>query len=336
MEIKSYQNQAELLVKEYLLADSVIPYTSVICGICACKMVYDLTQLFSNVYFKSYPGLSKLQRTEWSNRSISTFHAIFITIMSLYFVFWSNLYSDHEYAGPITFRSSALSTFTLGVFDDIKKLICLAFSVKVSHQNEYHHDVSDPINVQSQPVSLIFHGCVLNHLAVGIKEKILQISLGYFLSDLAMIIWFYPFLGGMEYVLHHLLSVAGIANPMLTGEGQVYTFMVLISESTTPGINLRWYLDTAGMKRSRAYLINGVVMFVAWLVARILLFMYLFYHIYLHYDQPTAIFSSNQVKQVNSLGQLLISIVPLVLSVMNLMWFGKIIKGLMKTLAKRH
>lgn len=30
--------------------------------------------------------------------------------------------------------------------------------VKVSHQNEYHHDVSDPINVQSQPVSLIFHG----------------------------------------------------------------------------------------------------------------------------------------------------------------------------------
>ncbi|TYG92940.1 hypothetical protein ES288_A11G072000v1 [Gossypium darwinii] len=230
MEIKSYQNQAELLVKEYLLADSVIPYTSVICGICACKMVYDLTQLFSNVYFKSYPGLSKLQRTEWSNRS-------------------------------------ALSTFTLGI------------------------------------------------------------SLGYFLSDLAMIIWFYPFLGGMEYVLHHLLSVAGIANPMLTGEGQVYTFMVLISESTTPGINLRWYLDTAGMKRSRAYLINGVVMFVAWLVARILLFMYLFYHIYLHYDQ---------VKQVNSLGQLLISIVPLVLSVMNLMWFGKIIKGLMKTLAKRH
>ncbi|XP_040961638.1 TLC domain-containing protein 4 B isoform X3 [Gossypium hirsutum] len=242
MEIKSYQNQAELLVKEYLLADSVIPYTSVICGICACKMVYDLTQLFSNVYFKSYPGLSKLQRTEWSNRSISTFHAIFIAIISLYFVFWSNLYSDHEYAGPITFRSSALSTFTLGV-------------------------------------------------------------------------------------LHHLLSVAGIANPMLTGEGQVYTFMVLISESTTPGINLRWYLDTAGMKRSRAYLINGVVMFVAWLVARILLFMYLFYHIYLHYDQ---------VKQVNSLGQLLISIVPLVLSVMNLMWFGKIIKGLMKTLAKRH
>ncbi|XVF14436.1 hypothetical protein REPUB_Repub09cG0059800 [Reevesia pubescens] len=267
MEIKSYHNQAELLVKEYLLADSSIPYTSVICGICACKMAYDLTQLFSNVYFKSYPSLSKVQRTEWCNRSISTFHAIFITVMSLYFVFWSNLYSDHQYAGLITFRSSALSTFTLGV------------------------------------------------------------SIGYFLADLGMIIWFYPSLGGMEYVFHHLLSVAAIAYSMLSGEGQLYTFMVLISETTTPGINLRWYLDTAGMKRSRAYLINGVVIFVAWLVARILLFMYLFYHVYLHYDQ---------VKQIRSNGLLLIFVVPLVLSVMNLMWFGKIIKGLKKTLAKRQ
>ncbi|PPR92097.1 hypothetical protein GOBAR_AA28573 [Gossypium barbadense] len=225
MGIKSYRNPAELLVKEYLLADSFIPYTSIICGICACKMVYDLTQLFSSVYFKSYPSLPKIQRTEWSNRSISTFHAMFITAMSLYFVFWSNLYSDNQYAGMVTFRSSALSTFSLGA------------------------------------------------------------SVGYFLSDLGMIIWFYPSLGGMEYVLHHLLSLAAVAYSMLTGEGQLYTFMVLISETTTPGINLRWYLDTVGMKRSKAYLVNGVVIFVAWLVARVLLFMYLFYHIYLHYDQ---------------------------------------------------
>ncbi|KAE8675792.1 tetratricopeptide repeat protein 7A-like [Hibiscus syriacus] len=89
----------------------------------------------------------------------------------------------------------------------------------------------------------------------------------------------------MEYVIHHFLSIAAVAYSVLTGEGQLYTFMVLISETTTPGINLRWYLDTAGMKRSRAYLINGVVIFVTWLVARVLLFMHLFYHVYLHYDQ---------------------------------------------------
>lgn len=267
MEIKSYQNQAGALLKEYVLADSFIPYASIIGGLVACKMVYDLTQLISAVHFKSFSSLSKVQRNEWNNRSISTFHAIFITVMSLYFVFWSDLYSDELLAGFVTFRSSSLSTFSLGV------------------------------------------------------------SVGYFLADLGMICWFYPSLGGMEYVVHHLLSIAAVAYAMLTGEGQLYTYMVLISETTTPGINLRWYLDVAGMKRSGAYVMNGVVIFFAWLVARILLFIYLFYHIYLHYDQ---------VKQMHNIGLLLVVVVPSVLAVMNLMWFAKIIKGLKKTLTKRQ
>jgi len=39
MKFKSYQNRANLFVKEYLLADPLIPYTSIIGGIFACKMV---------------------------------------------------------------------------------------------------------------------------------------------------------------------------------------------------------------------------------------------------------------------------------------------------------
>ncbi|XP_010093181.2 transmembrane protein 56 [Morus notabilis] len=267
MVIKSYQNQAEQLLQEFALAEPVMPYISIIGAIFACKMVYDLTQLISSVHFKSYSSLSKVQRTEWNNRAMSTVHAVFITIMSLSLVFSSDLYSDDRLAGPVTLQSSPLSTFVLGV------------------------------------------------------------SVGYFIADLGMIFWFYPDLGGLEYVVHHLLSLASIAYAMLTGEGQLYTYMVLISETTTPGINLRWYLDTAGMKRSRAYVINGVVIFLSWLVARILLFLYLFYHVYLHYDQ---------VRQMHTFGQILVLVVPLVLSVMNLMWFAKIYKGMMKTLAKRQ
>ncbi|KAJ6953921.1 hypothetical protein NC652_005606 [Populus alba x Populus x berolinensis] len=204
MAMKSYQSHAELLVKEYLLADPLIPYTSIIGGICACKMVYDLTNLFSAVYFKSYSSLTKSQRIEWNNRAISTFHAVFIATMALYFVFCSDLFSDQFPGGLVTFQSSALSTFALGV------------------------------------------------------------SVGYFISDLGMIIWVYPSLGGMEYVIHHFLSMISVAYSMLTGEGQLYAYMVLISETTTPGVNLRWYLDIAGMKRSKAYLVNGVVIFFAW------------------------------------------------------------------------
>lgn len=101
----------------------------------------------SSFYFKSYSGLTKIQRTEWNNRcvhkfsdessfffqyllkvsiensdvffyfysGISTIHAIFIAAVSVYFVFLSDLYSDHQHTGVVTFRSSALSTFALGV-----------------------------------------------------------------------------------------------------------------------------------------------------------------------------------------------------------------------------
>ncbi|KAL1830821.1 hypothetical protein DCAR_0100767 [Daucus carota subsp. sativus] len=266
MKFKSVKNQAGVLVNSYLLSDPFILYTSVLSGVFMSKMVYDLSHLVSTSYFRTYAGLTKIQRIEWNNRGMSTVHAIFIAMMSLYFVFWSDLYSDHYLAGTITFRSSPLSSFALGL------------------------------------------------------------SVGYFISDLAMICWLYPALGGIEYVIHHSLAGIAVAYSLFTGEGQLYTFMVLISEVTTPEINMRWFLDTAGLKRSNAYLINGVVIFFAWLVARILLFVYLFYHVYLHYDQ---------VMQMHIVGYLLIFVVPSALGIMNLMWFGKIIKGLISTLAKK-
>ncbi|XP_008806695.2 TLC domain-containing protein 4 [Phoenix dactylifera] len=266
MATKSYKYQAQELVRKYVLADPVVPYTSVLGGIFMCKMAYDLTRLISPFYYKGYASLTKIQRIEWNNRGMSSTHAIFITIMSVYLVFFSDLFSDHL-EGLVTFRRSNLSTVTLGV------------------------------------------------------------SVGYFITDLAMIFWLYPSLGGKEYVLHHLLSVSALAYAMLSGEGQLYTYMVLISETTTPGINVRWFLDTAGMKRSSAYLVNGIMMFFAWLVARICLFIYLFHHIYLHYDQ---------IKQMHTFGYLLTFLVPSALFVMNMMWFAKILRGLRKTLSKRQ
>lgn len=108
-------------------------------------------------------------------------------------------------------------------------------------------------------------------------------------------------------IIHHLLSLIAVSYAMLSGEGQLYTFMVLLSETTTPGINLRWwisraycitlfeiksvgliyldvdfislfarFLDTAGMKRSKAYLINGIGMFAAWLVIKIFALLFFF------------------------------------------------------------
>ncbi|KNA24639.1 hypothetical protein SOVF_013820 [Spinacia oleracea] len=264
--ITYYQNWATQLLKEYLFEYPWVPCTSVVCGIFACRLVYNLSQLINGICFKHYSTLPKMKKIEWDNRAISTVHAIFITALSIYLAFGSDLYSDDLQRGPILFRSSTLSTFILGV------------------------------------------------------------SVGYFLSDLAMIFWFRPSLGGMEYVLHHLLSMAALAYAMLTGSGQFYTYIVLLSEITTPGINLRWYLDAVGMKKSKAYVVNGVAIFLTWLVARVLLFMYVYFHIYVHYEQ---------IKLLSHFGYFLILIAPVVLGGLNLMWFVKITKGMIKTLSAK-
>ncbi|XP_051151774.1 uncharacterized protein LOC127265812 isoform X1 [Andrographis paniculata] len=132
MVIQSYISHAELLLRNYISADPFVVYTSIIIGIVACKTVYELSHLISPVCFKSFFNLSKSRQVEWSNRAISTFHAVYVTIVSFYFVFFSDLYSTDIHRGPVTLRSSTSSTFVMGV------------------------------------------------------------SLGYFLSDLGMIIWCYP------------------------------------------------------------------------------------------------------------------------------------------------
>ncbi|KAK6923624.1 TRAM/LAG1/CLN8 homology domain [Dillenia turbinata] len=170
-------------------------------------------------------------------------------------------------------------------------------------------------------------GLIVNRTSL-LSNRVMGISIGYFLSDLAMIIWCYPALGGLEYVLHHGLSMFSIILSLVSGQAQMYILIVLSSESTTPFVNLRWYLDVAGKKGSKLYVWNGIALFLGWLVARILLFIYFFAHMFVHFDQ---------VKQVFPLGFYGLFVVPSVLTVMNVFWFWKIAKGLIKTLSKaRH
>ncbi|GJR78021.1 transmembrane protein 56-B-like protein [Tanacetum coccineum] len=160
-----------------------------------------------------------------------------------------------------------------------------------------------------------------------LSETILGMSSGYFLSDMAMIVWTYPTLGGLEYILHHGLSMFAIMQSLLSGEAEYYIFMVLFTESTTPFVNLRWYLDVAGMKSSQLYVLNGIAMFLGWLVARIVLFGFFFYHVFNHIDQ---------VRQVQTPTFYGLHMIPPVLAVMNLLWFFKIAKGMIRTLRKKN
>uniref|UniRef100_A0A0R0GMN4 TLC domain-containing protein n=1 Tax=Glycine max TaxID=3847 RepID=A0A0R0GMN4_SOYBN len=188
----------------------------------------------------------------------------------------------------------------------------------VSSASFYLLILSDVFNVNSQD------DIVINRSS-RLSDTVLGVSIGYFLTDLAMILWNFPALGGLEYVLHHGISIGSITLCLLSGQVHIYILMVLFSESTTPFVNLRWYLDVAGLKSSKLYIWNGIALFFGWLVARIFLFMFLFYHIGTRLDE---------VKEVFLFGFYTLIMVPSVLAVLNIFWFWKIASGMVKTLTK--
>ncbi|KAJ1285948.1 hypothetical protein BS78_03G316200 [Paspalum vaginatum] len=179
-------------------------------------------------------------------------------------------------------------------------------------------------------ISDLFNEDVHNGIIIDRKswlsDSMFGVSIGYFLIDLAMILWHFPYLGGKEYLLHHGLSMYAIGLALLSGKAHMYILMVLFTEVTTPFVNLRWYLDVAGQKTSNLYLYNGVALFVGWLAARIILFIYLFTHMYFRFDQAKSIFT---------LGFYSLLAVPSTVAVMNVFWFWKILKGMVKTLSRR-
>ncbi|XP_011080603.1 transmembrane protein 56-B [Sesamum indicum] len=158
-----------------------------------------------------------------------------------------------------------------------------------------------------------------------LSDTILGVSIGYFLTDLAMIFYHYPALGGMEYVVHHGLSMFSIIQSLLCSQAQIYILMVLFTESTTPFVNLRWYLDVAGLKNSKLYIYNGVALFFGWLAARVIIFLFFFYHMFIHFDQ---------VKKVVPMGFYSLLTIPPTMAMMNVFWFWKIARGVLKTLSK--
>ncbi|CAN8246632.1 unnamed protein product [Cochlearia groenlandica] len=242
--------------------------TSVFSGIILCRIVYELTRFISPLLFPSYGKLDSKVRMEWDNRGFSTFHAVVVSVASIYVLVISDQFDEN------------------------------------------------------------IHGDSVINSTTTLSESVLGTSLGYFLADLGMILWNFPALGGVEYVLHHCLSMFSIILSVTSGQSQFYIFIVLLSEATTPFVNLRWYLDTSGQKGSKAYTLNGIALFLGWLAARILLFIYFFVHMYFHF---------HQVKQVFPLGFYSLLTIPPALAMMNVVWFWKITKGLIKTISKaRH
>lgn len=152
------------------------------------------------------------------------------------------------------------------------------------------------------------------------SEAALGFSFAYFVVDAAVV--YHRRISGAVVVIHHLMTAAGMAAGILTGFGHLLICLLILNEVTTPFVDMRWLLDKTGNKGSSLYFVNGVLLTLTWFFARIMVFV------------PCFVFASWAWKDTEaalSVGvRSLLFTVPSFLFVLNLHWFGRILKGLRK------
>ncbi|KDD74819.1 hypothetical protein H632_c1053p0, partial [Helicosporidium sp. ATCC 50920] len=151
----------------------------------------------------------------------------------------------------------------------------------------------------------------------------LAVSLGYFLVDLVMLRVHRPYFGGVEMVAHHIMGIASLLVGLWWGEAHGLTLGMLVTEFTTPFVNLRWMLEAAGMRDSSLYVSNGMGLLLSWTLIRILYFAEFFPFLYR---------TRHELALVHRPTAALCVAVPIVIFCMNLMWYHKIVRGAFKLL----
>ncbi|XP_007444225.1 transmembrane protein 56-A-like, partial [Python bivittatus] len=95
----------------------------------------------------------------------------------------------------------------------------------------------------------------------------------------------------------------------------------LLSELSTPFVNLRWFLDAAGWPRtSRLVLANGLAMMVVFFVVRIAVIPSYYMQVYAWYGTP-------EYERLGLSVQLAWIGPSIALEVLNLVWMYRIIRG---------
>ncbi len=168
-------------------------------------------------------------------RSVSTAHATVASIVAFYLLYISDIFRDDAPYGPVMFRSTLLSQFSLGVSITLPFISLSPFSsfcffslwfdstTFVGNPNDFMELWNDLQKLQLHGPSLTkavhnieFHGLqqlFLVHCKSDWHQFLffyVQFSCGYFLADMAMMYRHYPDLGGLEFVSFYFPTLASL------------------------------------------------------------------------------------------------------------------------------
>jgi len=73
---------------------------------------------------------------------------------------------------------------------------------------------------------------------------------------------------GTAMLVHHVSAIIAFSIYLVSGVGHGLTLYAILCELTNPFMNMRYFLSASGRKSSTAYLVNGLLFVVSWLLIR--------------------------------------------------------------------
>mmetsp|Transcript_25750 Transcript_25750/g.61173 ORF Transcript_25750/g.61173 Transcript_25750/m.61173 type:complete len:272 (+) Transcript_25750:61-876(+) len=164
--------------------------------------------------------------------------------------------------------------------------------------------------------------------ATDASLALIATAAGYFLYDSILIAYHFES-DGAAFLAHGVLCFFTYA---LAASFRVYNFygpVFLLFESTTLFINARWLLYELGLRDSTAYMVNGLLLFVAWFAVRIVFG----YGASYYFFSDTLEAFGNKALPNFIVGWYTFANIGL--NLLNTMWFFKIFQGVYKAVFKK-
>ncbi|XP_067416447.1 TLC domain-containing protein 4-like [Emydura macquarii macquarii] len=147
------------------------------------------------------------------------------------------------------------------------------------------------------------------------------ITCGYLLYDLLLLLRYWKTLGDSLFVCHHLVALYAYGYVLSRGVLAYFANFRLLSELSTPFVNLRWFFDAVGQPRSSWFVLaNGLAMTVVFFLVRIAV-------IPSYYARVLAWYGTPEYARLGLAVQVAWIVPSLALEVLNLIWMYKIIRG---------
>jgi len=149
----------------------------------------------------------------------------------------------------------------------------------------------------------------------------------YWCYDFLLIMRWFNSLAEPGIITHHLVGIIPFALGRLHSELLYYGSMIILTELSTPFVNNRWFIFVTtkytNADMSKEDIVNGILIWFAFVIARIYWQPYMLYNMYL---------DSEEIMKGHWYVHTIVTFGCVVACILSYFWFYKITKGVVKKL----